>query len=222
LLVHASLPKTRVRCSSIKPKTKTYFLLLITLFIFTTAGCQRAAKFKYIFKNKAKTRPKNILNYDKKLSSLIKSPINKDRINILVEKSKYILTIKYNDKAIKQYPVVLGSDPVNDKLYEDDSRTPEGKFKIKMLYPHKRWSKFLWLNYPTIDSWKKHNNAKKKGLIEQSAGIGGEVGIHGPPKGKDYLIDDGTNWTAGCISLKQKDVDEIYKYCQIGTTVEIK
>lgn len=71
-------------------------------------------------------------------------------------------------------------------------------------------------DYPNKESWRKHKDAKQKGLISQSATIGGEVGIHGTPKSEDYLIDDGINWTAGCISLKHKDVEEIYKIIKLG------
>ena len=30
------------------------------------------------------------------------------------------------------------------------------------------------------------------------------VGIHGVPKGMDYLIDAGYNWILGCISIKTR------------------
>lgn len=163
----------------------------------------------------------NLLNYKKQISELIQD-INKDSISILIEKSEYKLTIIYNDKRIKSYPVVFGSNPVDDKRRQGDSCTPEGIFKVRAFYPHKSWSKFIWIDYPTANSWKKHNAAKSNGTISQNASIGGEIGIHGVSSGYDNMIDEKYNWTLGCISLKNVDVNEIYQIIKVGTKIEIK
>ena len=42
------------------------------------------------------------------------------------------------------------------------------------------------------------------------------------PEGMDDLIDAGKNWTLGCISLKNKDVNEIYSVVRKGSRVVIK
>ncbi|MCD4796582.1 MAG: L,D-transpeptidase [Candidatus Cloacimonetes bacterium] len=162
-----------------------------------------------------------LLNYDKNISDLIEN-LNKDSIQIIIEKSKYKLSIQYYRKIIKSYPVVFGSNPIDDKLRQGDSCTPEGEFKIRDRYPHHSWSKFLWIDYPTDDSWSKHKEAKSQNKIPQNANIGGDLGIHGVPKGMDYLIDSKENWTLGCISLKNKDINEIYSITKIGTKVVIK
>ena len=47
------------------------------------------------------------LNYESQILDLIED-INKDSISILIEKSEYKLTILYNEKRIKRYPVVFG------------------------------------------------------------------------------------------------------------------
>jgi len=163
----------------------------------------------------------NYLNYDKQFTELI-GEINKDSISILIEKSEYKLTIFYNNKKIKSYPVVFGSNPVEDKLIQGDSCTPEGIFKVRAFYPHKSWSKFIWIDYPTANSWEKHNSAKSNGLLPESASIGGEIGIHGVPAGYDNMIDEKYNWTLGCISLKNVDVNEIYRLIKVGTKIEIR
>jgi hypothetical protein len=61
---------------------------------------------------------------------------------------------------------------------------------IKDMYPHESWSKFLWLDYPTTQSWRKHIKYR-------------------------------SNWTLGCVSLENKDVEELYGFVQKGTAVEI-
>ncbi|WP_413171107.1 L,D-transpeptidase family protein [Anabaena azotica] len=162
-----------------------------------------------------------LLNYDKSIEKLIINPVNKQNISLLIEKSKHRLTIYYELKPIKSYPVVFGANPTGDKRGEGDRKTPEGILKIQDLYPHPQWSKFMWLNYPHPQSWRKHFQAKINGELAWYIPIGGEVGIHGVPAGTDEMIDARKNWTLGCPSLKNKDVDEIYKFVQKGTIVEI-
>ena len=163
----------------------------------------------------------NYLNHEKQISELIED-IDKDSISILIEKSEYKLTILHNGKRIKNYPVVFGSNPIDDKLREGDSCTPEGIFSVRAFYPHKSWSKFIWIDYPTTNSWVKHNSAKSSSLISENSTIGGEIGIHGVPEGYDNMIDEKYNWTLGCISLKNVDVNEIYKLIKVGTKIEIR
>ena len=163
-----------------------------------------------------------LLNKDKAITSLIDiKKLDKKAISLLVEKSKYRLTVYYQKKPIKAYAIALGSNPKDDKLRQGDKRTPEGKFRVKDLYYHSEWSKFIWLDYPTADSWRKYAQAKARGEVTPKDSIGGEIGIHGVEKGQDWLIDRKINWTLGCVSLKNKDVDEIYTLLQKGTAIEI-
>jgi lipoprotein-anchoring transpeptidase ErfK/SrfK len=41
------------------------------------------------------------------------------------------------------------------------------------------------------------------------------------PAGSDDAIDQKQNWTLGCVSLKNKDVDEIYRFVFVGMEIEI-
>lgn len=136
--------------------------------------------------------------------------LKKKDLRIHIDKSDYKLSIITDSKIIKEYPVVFGKNPIDDKLMEGDRRTPEGNFKIRDFYPHKSWSKFIWINYPTKDSWKKHKKAKSENKIPDSATIGGEIGIHGVPKNRSNLISQKNNWTWGCISLTNTDLEDLY------------
>ena len=62
--------------------------------------------------------PDNLLNYDKPLIQILGEPdkLDKNRISILVEKSKYRLTVYDSKKPVKSYPVVFGGNPAGDKL----------------------------------------------------------------------------------------------------------
>jgi murein L,D-transpeptidase YafK len=158
---------------------------------------------------------------NKSIDELLGDRFDKSKISILIEKSKYRLTIYQDKQSIKSYPVVFGDNPKGDKFSEGDRRTPEGIFHLKDLYPHPQWSKFLWLDYPNAGSWRKHLTAKQTGKIPWYTSIGKDVGIHGVPTNGDKLIDTQVNWTWGCISLKTADVNEIYQVSKSGTLVEI-
>ncbi|MDY6782189.1 MAG: L,D-transpeptidase [Cyanobacteriota bacterium] len=54
-----------------------------------------------------------------------------------------------------------------------------------------------------------------------NARVGSEIGIHGIPNGSGDLIETRRNWTLGCISLKNEDVDELYAILQVGNRVAI-
>lgn len=163
-----------------------------------------------------------LINYDFSVKHLLDSlGAKKSELRIVISKSNYLLCIVKGNLIVKSYPVVFGFNAVDDKLREGDGATPEGVFKVRALYPHKSWSKFIWFDYPNDASWVKHNKAKEQGKISASSKIGGEVGIHGVPKDSDYAIDEKQNWTLGCISLKNKDIDEVYSFTFVGMTVEI-
>ena len=162
-----------------------------------------------------------LLNYDIPLLQLLGDDIDGERVTILVEKSKHRLTVFSDREPIKSYPVVFGGSPEGDKLREGDQKTPEGLYFIRDLYPHVGWSKFIWLDYPRPESWREHFQAKLSGQLDWKHSIGGEIGIHGVPQGADSIIEARSNWTLGCVSLTNKDVDEIYEVVKAGTLVEI-
>ena len=62
----------------------------------------------------------------------------------------------------------------------------------------------------------------RTGTIPDGADIGGELGIHGVPEGRDDWIVQGVDWTWGCIALRNADLDEIYPHIRPGiTTINI-
>ena len=101
--------------------------------------------------NCANKKADELLNKDKVIASLIDlKKLDKKAISIVVEKSKYRLTVYYQKKPIKAYAIALGANPKDDKLRQGDKRTPEGKFRVRDLYYHSEWSKFIWLDYPRL------------------------------------------------------------------------
>ena len=147
--------------------------------------------------------------------------LTKKDIEIYIDKTDHILKLKAGGITLKEYKCVFGGNPLADKRYQGDKCTPEGVFHILAMNPHPQWRRFMLIDYPTKESWAKYSANKAQGKIPKNAAIGGSVGIHGVPAGKDYLIDESINWTLGCISVSNDDIEEIYRYTSVGTKVTI-
>ena len=144
------------------------------------------------------------------------------RIYVVIDKSDYELNV-YDDKGwFATYPVVFGNSSLADKKMEGDRCTPEGDFRIVAKKIHDRWDRFMALDYPTRESYEKFKERKQRGEIPASARIGGSIGIHGTWPNDDYIIDRYKNWTMGCISMKNRDVEDLYSYLPVGTRVTIR
>lgn len=143
-------------------------------------------------------------------------------VYIIVDKSDYELQVYDDEGWYATYPVVFGSKSIEDKMYEGDRRTPEGTFKVIAKRPHNKWNKIMMLDYPTRESWDKFNRRKQQGVISSDARIGGGIGIHGTWPNDNIVVDDYTNWTQGCVSLRNRDMDEIFSFIEPGTKVIIR
>lgn len=147
--------------------------------------------------------------------------LDKKDIEIFIDKTSHTLALQVGSVELRKYRCVFGGNPKDDKKYQGDKCTPEGVFHIQAMYPHHEWNKFMLLDYPTKQSWEQFQYNKAHGHIPADAAIGGSIGIHGVPGNKSYLISKGINWTLGCISLTNSDIDEIYSYVAVGTKVII-
>lgn len=148
--------------------------------------------------------------------------MDKDKVLVLVSKSRFVLELFYRGKMIRSYKAVFGPKPMEDKKMEGDRATPEGWFTIRNKNPNSKYDKFMLLNYPNDTSISRFNALKEKGAIPKTAKIGGDVGIHGIWKGGDDLIENGICWTDGCVAVKNKDIEELYKFVGVGTKVYIR
>jgi lipoprotein-anchoring transpeptidase ErfK/SrfK len=143
-------------------------------------------------------------------------------VYIIIDKSDYELNV-YDDLGwYATYPVVFGNSNLEDKKMAGDRCTPEGEFHIVSKKIHDKWDRFMALDYPTKESYERFRLRKEKGEIPADAKIGGGVGIHGTWPHDDYIIDNYKNWTNGCISMKNKDVEDLYSYLAVGAKVTIK
>jgi len=143
-------------------------------------------------------------------------------VYIVIDKSDYELNVYDDIGWYATYPVVFGNANLEDKKMAGDRCTPEGEFHIVSKKIHDKWDRFMALDYPTKESYERFRLRKERGEIPADAKIGGGVGIHGTWPHDDYIIDNYKNWTNGCISMKNKDVEDLYSYLAVGAKVTIK
>jgi murein L,D-transpeptidase YafK len=136
--------------------------------------------------------------------------------SLVVYKSKRQLLAFYKGTVVETYDVSLGREPVGDKEYEGDNRTPEGLYHINDKNAHSRYHKNLGISYPDSSD------------IEYSRRIGrppgGDIKIHGLRNGTGVLgryhrIYD---WTLGCIAVTNDEIDELFNLVDIGTPIKIE
>jgi murein L,D-transpeptidase YafK len=141
---------------------------------------------------------------------------------IIIDKSDYELRVYDDNGWYATYPVVFGSKSLDDKMTEGDRKTPEGSYKIASKRPHEKWDRMMLIDYPTKADYEKFNQRKARGLVPKNAKIGGGIGIHGTWQRDDMAVDFFQNWTNGCISLKNNEIEELYSIIPIGTPVTIQ
>lgn len=196
-------------------RTFLYFILLLSVVL---VACEGAAQPKSGLVM-AETFPAVATPVAKPLANLIDSlGLDARTIRFHVDKSERRFHVLVDDSLLKTYPCVLGERPVGDKFHQGDRKTPEGTFGFRSKRIHDAWHKFIWVDYPNEESWRRFKERQANGLIPKGKDIGGEIGIHGVPDGMDHWISAGEDWTWGCIALKNADVDEIYPFIIAGRT----
>lgn len=135
---------------------------------------------------------------------------------LIVFKSKRIMEAYSNGEIVKIYKVSLGQNPLGDKEFQGDKKTPEGEYTINDKNPDSGYHKNLGVSYPNSADVQ---DAKSKGLDP-----GGEIKIHGIKNGIGFIskFHRLINWTAGCIAVTDTEMDELYNSVDVGTPIIIK
>ncbi len=131
---------------------------------------------------------------------------------IVVSKLDRQLILLKRGNILARYNIGLGRYGLSDKLYSGDEATPEGRYQVIKKIPRSPFYKALLINYPNEEDKKAFAVAKKNGRVPLEVGIGSFIEIHGG--GKDSL-------TRGCVGLENRDMDEVYRWAEIGTPVTI-
>ncbi|MEM9797693.1 MAG: L,D-transpeptidase family protein [Pseudomonadota bacterium] len=133
-----------------------------------------------------------------------------DVTRVVVHKKERRLFLLNQKDILRDYRVQLGFTADGPKRFYGDGRTPEGRYFVDRHNPNSRYYLSVGLDYP---------NAADIAYAEQfGRSPGGDIFIHGwgserPAPGED--------WTAGCISVTNTEMREIFFNVRKGTPVDI-
>lgn len=128
---------------------------------------------------------------------------------VLVVKHERKMYLLKDGKTVQTFPIALGPNPIGQKEYEGDGKTPEGTYTLDWQKWNSSTLHSFHISYPNkIDSAR----AKQKGLIP-----GSNIMIHGTSKG----IKKKKDWTNGCIALTNTDMIAFRKIVFQDTAIEI-
>lgn len=134
---------------------------------------------------------------------------------IRVLKGEHKLQLLAGEKRLYEFHAAFGDNPVGHKQQEGDERTPEGRYVIDARNPHSAYYKSLHISYP--------NAGDRAAARARGVRPGGLIMIHGQKNGYGHLaaITQRTNWTDGCIALRNEDMEIVWQQVALGTTIEI-
>ena len=141
--------------------------------------------------------------------------LNEQVDSIVIVKSKRMMEVYNHQRLAKTYHVCLGPEPIGPKHVKNDGKTPEGMYHINGKNPNSHYHKCLGVSYPSAEDVRYAASVGKP--------TGGDIKIHGLPNGRGYLAKAFArmDWTAGCIALKDDEIDELYAHVAVGTCVNI-
>jgi murein L,D-transpeptidase YafK len=140
--------------------------------------------------------------------------VHADRI--VVHKARRTLELYSGGRLLRSYSVALGPHPVGRKEREGDGRTPEGRYLIDYRNPNSAFHRALHVSYPSA---RDAAAARRRGVSP-----GGLIMVHGLRNGWGALGRFGIarDWTAGCIALTDRDIDEVWRAVPDGTPIQIE
>lgn len=131
---------------------------------------------------------------------------------IRVKKSERIMDLYASGEHYKRYKIALGFAPIGHKQFEGDGKTPEGRYYIYGKNPNSEFYRSLGISYPRPQDYhfaKQYNRSP-----------GGEIFIHGEPNTAQQRA-RGNDWTAGCIAVSDKEIQEIYDSVKTRAIIDI-
>ena len=129
---------------------------------------------------------------------------------VVVNKADRKMFLFHNKRVLKEYDVDLGFEPIGDKFFEGDGRTPEGNYTINRRNPNSKFHLSLGISYP---------NAKDRAdAAALGKPPGGDIFIHGKSNRRKLGKND---WTWGCIAVPNREMELIYAMVKNGTPIQI-
>jgi len=135
---------------------------------------------------------------------------------IVVEKANHTLALFSQGEVVKTYRIAIGVGAPGQKIGAGDDRTPEGSYVIDSKNPKSEFRRALHISYPNADD---RARAKAHG-----ARLSSLIAVHGTPDWIERIQDAGEHpdWTAGCIAVRNTEIEELFAIVPVGTPIEIK
>lgn len=149
------------------------------------------------------------------ISPLCVSPLAGAVDLVRVEKSARKLFLLQQGKVVREFNMVLGSNPVGHKQQEGDGKTPEGVYWLDFKKPDSAYYKSIHVSYPNAQDLAA---ARKLGVS-----AGGQIMLHGQPNGLGLMsaLTQQRDWTAGCIALSNADMEVVWQAVRVPMRIEI-
>lgn len=220
--------------------TSKYFIYLTLLLLFLAGflpvGWSDAATMAPARNSHHRERGR-----DKALPPIPEALADEDSV-LVAWKSRYRMGLYSNGQLVKTYVIGLSQDPVGHKERQGDNRTPEGDYRVIQKSPgpfRGRTGRYLgkaWmrLNYPNEQD---AESGFERGLISEtekeaiiaanregreppkSTRLGGGIGIHG--WWGRWPGEDRQNLTWGCVTLQNRQMEELFRKVEVGTRMVI-
>lgn len=133
--------------------------------------------------------------------------------SVVVNKSERRMYLLNNADILKAYDVDLGFAPAGKKQFEGDGKTPEGTYMVDKRNPNSKFHLSVGISYPNAEDIEYARSMGKR--------PGGDIFIHGKPNTNRRLAKK-DNWTAGCIAVKNREIEQIYAMVRDGTPITIR
>jgi len=131
--------------------------------------------------------------------------------SVTVYKADRVMKLWKGRQVIHSFKVGLGDAPKGRKTTQGDEKTPEGRYVLDFRNPNSAYYRSIHISYP---------NAKDIGKAKRrSVSPGGDIYLHGSP---DFADDEPmSDWTDGCIAIKNKEMDICWQKIKDGTLIVI-
>ncbi|SLN24855.1 L,D-transpeptidase catalytic domain [Pseudoruegeria aquimaris] len=143
-------------------------------------------------------------------SSKFKTYNGPEVTRVVVYKGRRKMYLLHHDQVLKAYDIDLGFAPEGHKQFEGDGRTPEGDYTIDRRNPNSKFHLSVGISYPNA------RDVEVARALGKSPG--GDIFIHGQP---NAFKPKGRDWTWGCISVKNHEIEDIYAMVNDGTVISI-
>lgn len=132
---------------------------------------------------------------------------------IVVNKGERRMYLMSGRTVLKAYDVGLGNEPLGTKQFDGDGKTPEGVYFIDRFNPDSAYHLSLGVSYP--------NDRDTAHARSQGRDPGGDIFIHGWGPEGHRLAPGNRDWTAGCIAVRDEEIEEIYAMVKGGVPIII-